>query len=183
MKKEYRNVIKTKKAIREAFADLVSEKKDLYKITVTELIQRANIAKSTFYLHYSDIFSVAEEFENDLIETLKSIIANTDQNINSFEKSLNLVLIYLKDNEEVYSKVINSSASMYFIDKLKKVLTQELFNKISAPSLSKNPNIRNAQIKFFANGSIDLALDYYKGYLNISLDEIKNIILNFFKNF
>ena len=179
MKKEYRNVIKTKKAIKEAFADLANEKKDIYKITVTELIERADIAKSTFYLHYDDIFGVIEEFENELLSELNSIIANTNSNITSFENSFDLVLKFIKEHEEIYTKMINSSLPVYFIDKLKNVLVELVFNKISLPTLSKDPNIRNAQIRFFANGSIDLVIDYFKGNLNISLEELKKIVFNF----
>ena len=179
MKKEYRNVIKTKKAIKEAFADLANEKKDIYKITVTELIERADIAKSTFYLHYDDIFGVIEEFENELLSELNSIIANTNSNITSFENSFDLVLKFIKEHEEIYTKMINSSLPVYFIDKLKNVLVELVFNKISLPTLSKDPNIRNAQIRFFANGSIDLVIDYFKGNLNISLEELKRIVFNF----
>lgn len=179
MKKEYRNVVKTKKAIKEAFADLVNEKKDIHKITVIELINRADIAKSTFYLHYSDIYDVAQEFENELLETLSYIISNTNSNIDSFEKSLNLALEFIKENEKIYRKILNSSASFYFIEKLKCILVQQVFNKIDLPFLSKNLNIRNAQIRFFANGSIDLVVDYFKNNINISLEECKDLILNF----
>lgn len=179
MKKEYRNVIKTKKAIKEAFADLVNEKKNIYKITVTELIERADIAKSTFYLHYDDIFGVIEEFENELLSELNSIIANTNSNTISFENSFDLVLKFIKEHEEIYTKMIKSSLPVYFIDKLKNVLVELIFNKISLPTLSKDPNIRNAQLRFFANGAIDLVVDYFKGNLNISLEELKRIVFNF----
>mgnify|MGYP003296140577 CR=1 FL=1 len=65
MKKEYRNVTKTRKMIRLAFSELLGEKKNMESITVSELVERADIAKSTFYNHYEDIYAVAEEFENE----------------------------------------------------------------------------------------------------------------------
>lgn len=179
MKKEYRNSIKTKKAIKEAFADLANEKKDLYKITVTELINRADIAKSTFYLHYTDIFDVMQEFENELLNAFNQIISQTASNISSFEKSFDLALKFIEEHEEIYTKILNSSAPIYFIDKLKSVLTQQVFNKIDLPFLSTNPSIRNAQIRFFANGSVDLVIDYFKKNINVPLAELKNIIFNF----
>ena len=181
MKKEYRNVIKTKKAIKEAFADLINEKKEINKITVTELIERADIAKSTFYLHYDGIYDVVEDFENELLNTLNEIISNTKSNYNSFEASFNLALDYIKNHEEIYSKLVNSSVPNYFIEKLKHILVQQVFNKIQLSSLSHNPNVKSAQIRFFANGAIDLVIDYFKGNLNISLEDTKNIILNFLK--
>lgn len=181
MKKEYRNVIKTKKAIKEAFADLVHEKSDIQKITVTELIKRADIAKSTFYLHYEDIYGVAQEFENELLDALSFIIYNTSSDLSSFENSFNLALEFIKKNEKIYSKIINSSAPMFFIEKLKYVLVQQVFNKISLPALSSDDNIKNAQLRFFANGTVDLVIDYFKGSLDITLEELKDIVIQFIK--
>ena len=43
-------------------------------ITVGELAERADIAKSTFYNHYDDIYAVAEEFENELIAKLSAVL-------------------------------------------------------------------------------------------------------------
>lgn len=65
--KQYRNAERTKKWIRRAFIELISEKKTINKITVNELAERADITKTTFCYHYDDIYAVAEEFENELI--------------------------------------------------------------------------------------------------------------------
>ena len=46
MKREYRNSIRTKKMIREAFAELIGEKKRISNISVSELAERADIAKA-----------------------------------------------------------------------------------------------------------------------------------------
>jgi len=177
MKKTYRNTLKTKKAIKEAFVQLVDEKKDIYRISVTELIKKADIAKSTFYLHYEDIFSVAEEFENEILNALCEIINNTSSTKESFENSLELSFNYLKEKEHIYSQILTSSTPSYFIEKLKKRLSEQVFNKIDIPFLSTNPHIRSAQISFFANGTVDLVVDYFKGKSKISLDEIKKVIL------
>ena len=53
-------VIKTKRRIKEVFGELIS-KKELRKITVTELAKTAEINKGTFYLHYKDIYELYNE--------------------------------------------------------------------------------------------------------------------------
>ena len=70
----YRNKIRTKKMIRKAFAELVAEKQDISKITVKELVERADISKSTFYGHYQDIYAVTEEFESEILELLNETL-------------------------------------------------------------------------------------------------------------
>ena len=54
---------KTKAAIKESFLEL-RRNKPIEKITVTELSRLAGINKATFYLHYSDIYSLADEMED-----------------------------------------------------------------------------------------------------------------------
>ena len=49
------------------------KKKDLEKITVSELSEKAEINKATFYLHYSDIYSLYQEA---LARHIKDIIVN-----------------------------------------------------------------------------------------------------------
>lgn len=66
-KKQDLRVIKTKRSIKKVFSDLVT-KKPLDKITVTEIAALAEINKGTFYLHYSDIYALFEEFVQDFVE-------------------------------------------------------------------------------------------------------------------
>lgn len=58
---EDRRVRKTKKAIQDVFCEMIKEKK-LNEITVKELCARADINKSTFYLHYRDILILQIRF-------------------------------------------------------------------------------------------------------------------------
>jgi len=61
-------VLKTNRAIKQAFNQLIL-KKPLNKITITELAKTALINKGTFYLHYPDIYALYDdlllEFANE----------------------------------------------------------------------------------------------------------------------
>ena len=63
-----RSSIKTRALIKSTFAEMLSEKKEINKITVTELVKRADINRGTFYSHYDDVYGVAEDYENELID-------------------------------------------------------------------------------------------------------------------
>ena len=63
---------KTRKLIKTVFAEMLSEKHELGKITVSELVKRADINRGTFYSHYDDIYAVAEDYENELVENFFS---------------------------------------------------------------------------------------------------------------
>lgn len=70
---EDRRVRKTKKAIQDVFFELIKEKK-LNEITIKELCAKADINKSTFYLHYRDIYDLADSIQRNLIQDVCAII-------------------------------------------------------------------------------------------------------------
>lgn len=70
-----RDVLKSKMSVKKAFLDLRKEK-DIRKITVTEIIDYANISKGTFYSHYTDIYDLQEQIENEIIADIFSGIEN-----------------------------------------------------------------------------------------------------------
>ena len=59
-KKEDLRVRKTKKAIRDAFEEMICEM-DYEQITIKELAARAQINRKTFYLHYTDLDDLLRE--------------------------------------------------------------------------------------------------------------------------
>ena len=70
---EDRRVRKTKKAIQDVFCEMTKEKK-LNEIAVKELCARADINKSTFYLHYRDVYDLADSIQSILIKDVCAII-------------------------------------------------------------------------------------------------------------
>ena len=60
--------VKTRRLIKNTFIKMLSEKKEISKISVSELVARADISRATFYAHFDDIYGVVEEFETELID-------------------------------------------------------------------------------------------------------------------
>lgn len=180
MKKEYRCVTRTKKMIRAAFVELLGEKKNMESITVGELALRAEIAKSTFYNHYDDVYAVAEEFENELIQQLSMVLDEMELNPSTaYESYIAKVIEFLKTNEAIYRKAILSSDIRFFIEKLKAIISKKVFEESEALPFSQNKSEKYAQIRFLTNACVDTMVDYFKGNIDLSLDEIGNIILDF----
>lgn len=60
---------KTKRSIINSFIEMRS-KKDIEKITVKELCEKAQINKSTFYSHYHDIYDLSEQLETEVVNSI-----------------------------------------------------------------------------------------------------------------
>ena len=61
-KKTDLRVIRTRKAIRDAFCSMIMEM-DYPDITIKELTQRAMINRNTFYLHYDSLDALLRELQ------------------------------------------------------------------------------------------------------------------------
>lgn len=67
VKKEDLRVRKTRKAIHNAFKEMICEM-DYDQITIKELTQRAQINRKTFYLHYASLDDLLEEFQEEIAD-------------------------------------------------------------------------------------------------------------------
>ena len=174
---EYRNSLRSKRLIRQAFAELVDEKGDINKITVKEIILRADISKSTFYAHYVDIYDVIEEFENELIVAInRSIDDFLKDNSEEFMPYINSLLNLFKENESLYKKLFKVEAEVNFIEKIKTMILKKL-NVVLTKQLSGIPEKKvKFYLDFLTNGITYLVADYFKGNLDATLDEIANEI-------
>lgn len=77
MIKTDRRTRRTRAAITEAFVKLLNEK-DISKITVREITDLADINRATFYLHYTDVYQVLEDIENEVASSFFQLIDKYD---------------------------------------------------------------------------------------------------------
>lgn len=182
MKKVYRCTLRTKKMIRTAFVELLGEKKNMETITVSELCERADIAKSTFYNHYEDIYAVAEDFEDELIDKLSAVLDEIEKDKpTEYEDYVRKVITFLKSNDTLYRKATLSSDVRLFIEKLKNIIAKKIFNEQASIPFSDNKNERYVQIRFLTNACVDTFVDYFKGTLDIPLDNVGDVIIAILK--
>ena len=175
--KPYRNAERTKKWIRRAFTELMAEKKDIEKISVTELAERADISKTTFYYHYEDIYAVAEEFENELIDALKEIGKGAAAQPLNIEEYTHGIFSFLKANEESYRMVMGASSPRLFVDKLKKIIVRKTEESAAILQISNNPEERQVQIYFLSSSCVDEVMEYFRGGFSASFETVTDVIL------
>ncbi len=89
-------VLKTEKAIREAFLDLRKEL-PLEKVRVIDICRRAMINPSTFYKHYSDVIELSEHMETDLVKrclqdhnSIDCLLTDPYRYLTGFQSSLSI---------------------------------------------------------------------------------------------
>ncbi len=169
---------KTKKLIQNTFLELLNEKKELNKISVTELVKRAEITRSTFYTHYESIYEVAQEYEDQAIELLHF----NDDDLNSIEEIENYfddIIRYLKENEETYKMLLSANETFYFLQKLQKKAYQKL--TFSLKKVIKTNSYLELDISFFMDGILSELLKYFRNQSDYTLDELSYNMKKWFK--
>ena len=168
---------KTRNLIKKTFAELINEKKQLDKITVTELVKRAELTRSTFYTHYDNIYEVAHDYQLQTIELLCSddLKLHSKKDIEAYFVN---IIQCLKDNEQTYKLLLSADESLLFLEKLKNIASKKIYDALKDIYLDKNLPIN---ISFFMNGILMEFLKYFRNESNYSLDEILENIINWFE--
>lgn len=73
----------TRMIIEQSFLALLKEK-PVSKITVTELCQKAQINRATFYKHFLDVPDLLDKIEEKLFEEIRSVFTSQDIALNAF---------------------------------------------------------------------------------------------------
>ena len=172
-KAEYRSAIRSRRLIREAYTALLKEK-DLSKITVTDIVNRADINRATFYAHYPDVRGVTEEIENEIIAKMLDVLKEFEFT-NFFRNPTPLLLQlsrYLEEDVEFYRILIKANGSEIFMEKLKKCFTDYMLNDSDIPEDMRHSKMVSLRVCYFAGGIVNLYKQWFRGDLDCTLNDI-----------
>lgn len=181
-KAEYRSSIRSKKLIREAFLELINEK-PLEKITVTDIVNRADINRRTFYAHFQDVRALVESIEDETIDKLREVLIET-HNDNFFIDPLSQLLKvaeFLESNINFYRIIINSNGAEPFLTKLKSVFTTFMQYDENVPDIIKNTTEFVIMQNFIAGGITNILQMWFRGDTKQSLEELVTAVANLMK--
>lgn len=172
---------KTVKIIKKTFAEMLSEKKELVNISVSELCKRADISRGAFYSHYNDIYGVAEEYENELIDAFfDNVRLVTSQN---FAQFIDSVFEYIRQNDENYRLLCKSNDFIFTAKKLSAIATGKLLELSLSDERIKNRAYAEMEIQIFIEGLFCEYVRYCRGYSTKTLDDLYEYTKYWVKNF
>ena len=173
-KAEYRNAIRSKKLINAALADLLTEK-PLDKITVTDVVNRADINRGTFYAHYKDIPDVVDHLIQQTFSAIRdAMIAQSQNNTSIGLTLLTTIQAILEEDLLFYRKILNSAASSIMQEQLVEIVTEFMLEN-KHQFYSGTQEQYQIAIGFCAGGLSNLYRDWFAGKLPYSLSELTQI--------
>ena len=165
---EDRRVRKTKKAMTEALAELLLTK-PLNNISVREIADMADINRGTFYLHYRDVYDMADKLQSEIFEKLNDIVDNHEPNKNTEELFPMLVDLFnlLSENSELAKVLIGKNGDAAFVDKLKQVVREKCFVNVQKTFGIKN----NDEFNYFYHYIVSGCIGIFSAWLNNGMKE------------
>lgn len=172
-KAEYRSSIRSRRMIREVYTQFLKEK-ELSKITVTDIVTRADLNRATFYAHYPDVRGVTEEIEDEIIEKMIDVLK--EFKFTSFFKNPAPLLLKLsrclEKDDEFYRTLIRANGSEIFMEKLKNVFSDYMLNNSDIPVDMRHTKTVRLRVYYFAGEIINLYKQWFRGDLDCTLNDI-----------
>lgn len=167
---------KTKRAIRNAFAKLLSEH-DINDITVRDIAELAEINRKTFYRYYCGIYQVVDEIEDEIIIAFESVLGDVDfrrdmkDPYRIFERLTTVIntdldfyghLLSMRGNGNLVSKVVS----------LLKTKTKETMLK----QIDLDDRIAEVIVDFVFSGMLSVYQQWFVSNHKESIEEIAKIV-------
>lgn len=145
-KTQDRRVVRTKRAIRNAFVNLLAEK-ELEKISVKEIADRADVDRKTVYNYYSGVSAIVEELENEFFATVEAAFDEFDFTTQKGMEFFDAIAKLVEENFELYELLMRIDGSTRLSAKLVSYIKKKISFVIAWP-------------KERASDKIDLATEF-----------------------
>lgn len=145
------------------------DKKQLSKITIKELCDKADINRTTYYRYYLDPYDQLEKIEDEIFNDMASFIDTS--NINNNLLRLKSILEYINDRKEEF-RILLVKGDINFQYKLLSFIGKRIFE-------NKNKDDIDLEIKYIytAVGSFGVVSEWIKDNLKLSIDELSKKII------
>ena len=176
-KTEDRRVIKTKKAIRSAFARLLSEK-ELEDITVSDIAQYADINRKTFYNYYAGVHEVVGEIEDEIAGSFggalssEGIASAEDAAFFVFEKLTSVI----NTDIDFYGQMFSMRGNVSMMTKIVDIMKEK-----ARPYIAEHfrVGVENLDIimEFMFSGLISVYQRWFNSSRRIPVEDISSVIM------
>lgn len=171
-----RRITKTKAAIKEAFFSIIKDKKSS-KITVTEIANRANIDRKTFYLHYDSPEAIMDEFYKNLINDFLLILEKND----FFDRSFDVLALFQSLNTlamrdiELYRHIAKMPSYASFWEEIKDIAKSVVIESMSG-AINMSKDELNMYADFYTAGIVSAYLKWLRNEVSLTETEVVNIL-------
>ena len=149
---------KTEQKIKEVFLLLIDEI-GFQNITIRILVERAQINRSTFYLHYTDKYDLLRKVEDELFDNIRKLICEVPTesislNNAAFVNGTYKAAEYIYENRQTFSLLMGENGDPYFMKRYTEVMRSVWFSEEIVNSLSISPHYAFAALTGIVTNSL-----------------------------
>ena len=163
MKKEDLRVLKTKKALYEAFLMLLKEK-TFEDLKVSDICNKALVNRSTFYSHFNDKYELLSGFLSDMEQNLSDELnknTHTDNLKEYYMKMIELLLNHIDEQKDFYKSISINNKNSIIIDMIYDAIDKNILNHLKQFKNTNKENIPDEIIsKFFSSGVTNVCVEW-----------------------
>lgn len=171
-----RRVLKTKRAIRNAFAKLMVEK-DINDITIIELADTADINRKTFYNYYSGVYQVVEDIENDISQSYEELLGDIE-----FSKTMEAPYslferfsILINMDPEFFGYLLSMNGNKALITRIMNLLKNKTREKMVS-QLDIEEHRADIMIDYVLSGMLSVYQHWFSSDKTVPIEEVTQII-------
>ena len=167
--------LRTKKAIREAFFELLKTK-EMQDITLTELSAKANVNRQTVYNYYSGVHEIINDLVGNLFDYYKKIIYQTDV-LHSFETPMvifNKINSIIKEDYNFYKTLFTMQHNLVLKNQINDFLI-DIVNEVFKKYRVFEPENVDIITTYFVHGLIG-CYQYYFDHDGLDLDKYSKYV-------
>ena len=167
-----RRTRKTREALYLAMTELLSVKR-LQDISVTELAKRADVNRSTFYMHFEDIYAMVECMQHDFTGAVRNLLEERGKELSrgSVEPTLEALYTYFKSNREMFDLIFGQQNADSCYGDVAGIISETLVEVLPlGPKIPEQTGLYI--IDFIARGSIGMARGWMERGCRESVDEM-----------
>lgn len=179
-KSSHKNASRSRQLIKQAFAQLLNEK-DMAKITVTDIVERAGISRGTFYAHYLDVYDLHIAIQNNMMETIDNTLntVGIDNIMRDPSDAIRIGLKFLQENKDYYKLFVNSKDGPHLIERVISIVQERFSDRIGELTTQNNAKIIMCYLIYTLGGIRSLLIDWFNQSVNISADDCANLLIQY----
>ncbi len=177
-RKPDRRVAKTKKAIRKAFVELLTEK-HINDITVKDIADLADINRKTFYNYYSGIHELLEELENDMVSSFEKNLTDFDfrRDVQRPNRTFARLSAGISEDGELFRKLLRSKSNSHIVRKITDLIVEKAVNFLQE-KYDLDRETLSVVTLFISGGLMNVYQKWVDSEWSMTIDEISSIISN-----
>lgn len=178
-----RRVRKTKAQLREGLARLM-QKKSIKEISVKELVDEVDINRSTFYLHYTDIYQMLHKIEEEAMQNITEVMQNHPIDPGNPDSVLPFIVQFfsiMDKDRDLCLAFLGPHGDMAFVEQIENLLAETFLKQLPDRFPKNDPDIKYPYA-FILNGCVGLIRTWLSSPQSESPEQVARLTYHLIEN-